>query len=87
MLAGTSRKRRRSTMSSSDEEWPPQPGPSTSNPRAESSADHGMKILAGLNYLKRDRILCDVTLIAEGVDSCKLASIEHRPHFEVLPKS
>ncbi|CAI9734816.1 kelch 9 [Octopus vulgaris] len=28
--------------------------------------EHGMKILQGLNKLKHDKILCDVTLIAEG---------------------
>ena len=34
--------------------------------RVEERPEHGMKILQGLNKLKIDRILCDVTLIAEG---------------------
>ena len=29
--------------------------------------EHGMKILHGLNKLKNDKVLCDVTLIAEGI--------------------
>lgn len=29
--------------------------------------EHGMKILQGLNKLKNDKVLCDVTLIAEGI--------------------
>ncbi|XP_013394379.1 kelch-like protein 13 [Lingula anatina] len=28
--------------------------------------EHGVKILQGLNHLKRDKVLCDVTLIAEA---------------------
>ena len=35
--------------------------------RVEERPEHGMKILQGLNKLKIDRILCDVTLIAEGI--------------------
>lgn len=34
--------------------------------RVEERPEHGMKILQGLNKLKNDKILCDVTLIAEG---------------------
>lgn len=35
--------------------------------RVEERPEHGMKILQGLNKLKNDKILCDVTLIAEGI--------------------
>ncbi|ESO86873.1 hypothetical protein LOTGIDRAFT_194758, partial [Lottia gigantea] len=34
--------------------------------RVEERPEHGMKLLQGLNKLKNDRILCDVTLIAES---------------------
>ncbi|XP_033735642.1 kelch-like protein 13 [Pecten maximus] len=34
--------------------------------RMEERPEHGMKILQGLHKLKNDKILCDVTLIAEG---------------------
>ena len=32
----------------------------------EGSRDHGVKMLSGLNHLRSEKILCDVTLIAEG---------------------
>lgn len=34
--------------------------------RMEERPEHGMKVLQGLNKLKQDGVLCDVTLIAEG---------------------
>ena len=34
--------------------------------RVQDNPEHGMKLLHGLNLLKRDKVLCDVTLIAEG---------------------
>ena len=43
-------------------------GPSTSagGVGLENNPEHSMRIMHGLNKLKRDRVLCDVTLIAEG---------------------
>lgn len=38
--------------------------------RMDERPEHGMKILQGLNKLKTDHVLCDVTLIAEGVFVC-----------------
>ena len=35
--------------------------------RVEERPEHGMRILHALNKLKTDKILCDVTLIAEGL--------------------
>ena len=35
--------------------------------RVEERPEHGMRILHSLNKLKTDKILCDVTLIAEGL--------------------
>ena len=43
--------------------------------RVEERPEHGMKILQGLNKLKNDKILCDVTLIAEGRELCNLIGI------------
>ena len=34
--------------------------------RVQENPRHGMRVLHGLNLLKRERLLCDVTLIAEG---------------------
>ena len=34
--------------------------------RVEENPEHGMKVLQGLNLLKKEKVLCDVTLIAEG---------------------
>ena len=34
--------------------------------RMAERPEHGMKVLQGLNKLKQDGVLCDVTLIAEG---------------------
>ncbi len=34
--------------------------------RVKENPEHGMKVLQGLNQLKKDKVLCDVTLIAEG---------------------
>lgn len=34
--------------------------------RVEERPEHGMRILHALNKLKMDKILCDVTLIAES---------------------
>ena len=43
-------------------------GASTSDVfRMEERPEHGMKVLQGLNKLKTDGVLCDVTLIAEGM--------------------
>ena len=36
--------------------------------RMDERPEHGMKVLQGLNKLKTDHVLCDVTLIAEGND-------------------
>ena len=36
--------------------------------RMDERPEHGMKVLQGLNKLKTDHVLCDVTLIAEGKD-------------------
>jgi hypothetical protein len=35
--------------------------------RFQENKEHGMRILRGLSALKRDKVLCDVTLIAEGL--------------------
>ena len=35
--------------------------------RFQENKEHGMRILRGLASLKRDKVLCDVTLIAEGL--------------------
>ncbi|XP_074646998.1 kelch-like protein 9 [Tubulanus polymorphus] len=35
-------------------------------PPPEGNKDHGMRMLQGLNSLRNDKTLCDVTLIAEG---------------------
>lgn len=43
-----------------------QESPASEVYRVEERPEHGMKILQGLNKLKNDKILCDVTLIAEG---------------------
>ena len=34
--------------------------------RMEENPKHGMKVLQGLSKLQREKVLCDVTLIAEG---------------------
>lgn len=34
--------------------------------RVKESPEHGMKVLRGLNLLKTEKVLCDVSLIAEG---------------------
>ena len=53
-------------------ENPPNSDSATSSEvvRVEERPEHGMKILQGLNKLKNDKILCDVTLIAEGKLYC-----------------
>ena len=38
----------------------------TADNRADPNPEHGIKLLTGLNKLKNERVLCDVTLIAEG---------------------
>ena len=43
----------------------PEDSPS-SGVRLEENRDHGMKVLSGLNHLKKEKVLCDVALIAEG---------------------
>ena len=44
--------------------------------RMEERPEHGMKILQGLNKLKSNKILCDVTLIAEGkVFTCQIVPL------------
>ncbi|XP_046571173.1 LOW QUALITY PROTEIN: kelch-like protein 9 [Haliotis rubra] len=60
---GVKRRRLHATMAEGQE------GTTTTNGevfRVEERPEHGMKILQGLNKLKNDKILCDVTLIAEG---------------------
>ena len=47
------------TMSDSDDS--PMPGL-----RVDENPEHGMKLLRGLSHLKKEKVLCDVTLIAEG---------------------
>ena len=32
----------------------------------EENVEHGLKVLRGLNLLKKEKVLCDVSLIAEG---------------------
>ena len=56
-------KRRRTpngSMSYSDDSPPPAV-------RLQENRDHGMKVLSGLNLLKKEKVLCDVALIAEGM--------------------
>ena len=55
-------KRRRTSSSSMSD---PEDSPS-SGVRLEENRDHGMKVLSGLNHLKKEKVLCDVALIAEG---------------------
>jgi hypothetical protein len=38
--------------------------------RFQENKEHGMRILRGLAALKREKVLCDVTLIAEGMCNC-----------------
>ena len=33
----------------------------------ENNPEHSMRIMHGLNKLKKEKVLCDVTLIAEGM--------------------
>ena len=60
--SGSKRRRTDSSMASDDGgEDNPMPGL-----RVEESPEHGMKVLRGLNQLKMEKVLCDVSLIAEG---------------------
>ena len=34
--------------------------------RVDENPEHGMRLLRGLSFLKKEKVLCDVTLIAEG---------------------
>ena len=34
--------------------------------RVDENPEHGMKVLRSLSFLKKEKVLCDVTLIAEG---------------------
>ena len=34
--------------------------------RVDENPEHGMKVLRSLCFLKKEKVLCDVTLIAEG---------------------
>ena len=56
---GTKRVKRCSSMSDSEDGQ-------SSVIRVEENPEHGMKVLKGLNQLMKDKVLCDVTLIAEG---------------------
>lgn len=49
--------------------------------RMDERPEHGMKVLQGLNKLKTDHVLCDVTLIAEG----KAPSLSPSPPQIPLP--
>ena len=53
--------KRQKTNKMADCEEHPSPGI-----RADVNPEHGMKVLHGLNFLKQEKVLCDVTLIAEG---------------------
>jgi hypothetical protein len=76
MYQESSSKRRRRTTSSfsssgggvsllrnmaEDSEDVPMPGV-----RVDENPEHGMKMLRSLSFLKKEKVLCDVTLIAEG---------------------
>lgn len=50
--------------------------------RMDERPEHGMKVLQGLNKLKTDHVLCDVTLIAEG----KAPSLSPSPHSPTPPQ-
>jgi len=36
----------------------------------DNNAEHFVRMMHGLHKLKKERVLCDVTLIAEGVFNC-----------------
>ena len=55
-------KRRRTTSSMSDSE----DTPLQASVPLEENVEHGLKVLRGLNFLKKEKVLCDVSLIAEG---------------------
>jgi hypothetical protein len=41
----------------------------------DSNAEHFVRMMQGLNKLKKERVLCDITLIAEGmliINYCRL---------------
>lgn len=40
--------------------------PLKSHTHMPPNVEHGLKVLHGLNILKKEKVLCDVTLIAEG---------------------
>ena len=40
--------------------------------RVEENPEHGMKVLRSLCFLKKEKVLCDITLIAEGDPYSKL---------------
>ena len=58
--AAPKRRRRSSSMAEGEER-------AVAGLRVEENPEHGMKLLQGLNTLKREKLLCDVTLIAEGM--------------------
>ena len=58
----SSNKRRRTDMSEAGEQDPAAPALPP-----EENLQHGMRVLHGLSRLKLEGILCDVTLIAEGI--------------------
>ncbi|CAH1792182.1 unnamed protein product [Owenia fusiformis] len=60
-MSQSSAKRLRMENSNGEHEASPSP----SLRKLEENPEHGIKILQGLNKLKNDRVLCDVTLIAE----------------------
>jgi len=64
---GSATKRRR-TDSGSEHEEMAEAADEAAVPglRVAESPEHGMKVLRGLNHLKAEKVLCDVSLIAEG---------------------
>ena len=62
-------KRRRTDMAEAGEQDPAAPALPP-----EENLQHGMRVLHGLSRLKQEGILCDVTLIAEGIVAWKHCS-------------
>ena len=64
MFQESGAKRRRTDSSGSMAETEDAP---VAGHRVQESPEHGMKVLRGLNHLKTEKVLCDVSLIAEGL--------------------